>query len=139
MIHDIGKIAIPSGILVRPGRLTDQQFGLIMTHAEAGYEVVKGIEFPWPVAQIIRQHHERFDGSGYPDGIRGEDILIESRIVAVADVIDAMGSDRPYRHALSVGETIKEIEENKGRLFDPLVAEAAQDLFSERNWLTEIA
>ena len=130
MIHDIGKIAIPSELLVRPGKLSEPQLQLIMTHPEAGWEIVKGIEFPWPVADIVRQHHERFDGTGYPDGLAGEDILLESRIVAVSDVIDAMGSDRPYRHALAVDTTMREIQSKRGTLFDPQVVDAAQELFS---------
>lgn len=139
MIHDVGKIAIPSELLVRPGKLSEPQFNLIMTHPEAGWEIVKGIEFPWPVADIVRQHHERFDGTGYPDGLAGEDILLESRIVAVADVIDAMGSDRPYRHALAVGETMREIQAKRGTLFDPQVVDAAQELFSGTTQIEDAA
>ena len=97
LLHDIGKISIPAEILSKPGKLSDTEFGLIKSHAQAGYEIVKEIQFPWPVAEVILQHHERMDGSGYPQGMTGPDIILEARILAVADVVEAMSSHRPYR------------------------------------------
>jgi len=124
ILHDIGKIAIPVEILVKPGRLTELERALIRTHPEAGYEVLKEIEFPWPVALATLQHHERMDGSGYPQGLKGEEIITEARILAVADVVDAMTHHRPYRPALPMEEALKELKRGKGRLYDPRVVDA---------------
>ena len=99
LIHDIGKISVPAEILSKPSQLTDLEFGLIKMHPQTGYEVLEAIEFLWPVAQIVLQHHERMDGSGYPQGLSGDDIILEARILAVADVVEAMASHRPYRAA----------------------------------------
>jgi len=124
LIHDIGKIATPAEILNRPGRLTPAQFEIVKAHAQAGFDIVKGIAFPWPVAQTILQHHERMDGSGYPNGLHGDAILLEARIVAVADTVDAINSFRPYRPSLGVAAAIREIESGRGRHFDPDVVDA---------------
>ncbi len=128
-LHDVGKIVVPSEILTKPGRLTAVEFELIKTHAERGYEVLKGIEFPWPVAEVARQHHERLDGSGYPRGLRGDEILLEARILAVADVIESMSSHRPYRPALGLQAALAEIEKNAGRLYDKHIAEICVSIF----------
>jgi len=131
IIHDIGKIYVPSDILNKPGRLSDIEFGLIKTHSQYGYDIVKGMDFPCSVAQAILQHHERLDGSGYPNGLRGgEEILLEAKILAVADVVEAMASHRPYRPALGIDKALEEISKNKGRLYDPDVADACLKLFN---------
>jgi HD-GYP domain-containing protein (c-di-GMP phosphodiesterase class II) len=123
-IHDIGKISVPAEILSKPGALTDIQFGLIKAHPKTGYEILKGIDFPWDIARIVLQHHERIDGSGYPQGLCDDDILLEARILAVADVVEAMSSHRPYRPALGIEKALEEISSKKGILYDPRVAEA---------------
>lgn len=131
IVHDIGKIHVAAEILNKPVKLKDIEMELIKTHCEAGYEILKTIEFPWPVAEIVRQHHERMNGSGYPRGLIGEDILLEARILAVADVVEAMISHRPYRSALSLNEALKETSKNRGKLFDPNVADACLRLFEK--------
>jgi PAS domain S-box-containing protein/putative nucleotidyltransferase with HDIG domain len=123
-IHDIGKISVPAEILSKPGTLTDIQFALIKAHPKTGYEILRGIEFPYDIARIVLQHHERIDGSGYPHGLCGDDILLEARIVAVADVVEAMSSHRPYRPALGIEKAFDEISAKKGKAYDPLVVEA---------------
>ena len=124
MVHDLGKISVPAEILSKPSRLTDMEFSLIKTHPKVGYDILKGIDFPWPVAQIVYQHHERMDGSGYPIGLKGGEILLEARIIAVADVVEAMASHRPYRPALGIDVALEEIVENKGKLYDSDAASA---------------
>lgn len=114
----MGKIQIPIEILSRPGRLTEGEFALVREHAESGYQILKGIAFPWPVARIVRQHHEKLDGSGYPLGLSGDDILLEARILCIADVVEAMASNRPYRPALGVSAALEEVTLHRGRLFD---------------------
>ncbi len=132
LLHDLGKIYIPTEILSKPGRLTDIEFTMIKTHTVAGYDIVSAIEYPPPTAEIVLQHHERLDGSGYPSGLRGEQILLEARILAVADVVEAMSSHRPYRPALGVDKALQEISEKKGVLYDPAVVDTCVGLF-ERN------
>lgn len=134
VVHDVGKIRVPAEILSKPGKLTALEFGLIKEHSQNGYEILKGIDFPWPIAQVVWQHHERLDGSGYPMGLRGEQILLESRIVAVADVVESMVSHRPYRPALGIEAALFEIEHNKGALFDPVVVDACVALFRDNNF-----
>ncbi len=124
LVHDVGKLAIPSEILSKPGRLSDYEFELIKTHCVIGYDIVKEIEFPWPVADMILQHHERLDGSGYPYGLSGRDIMLEARILSVADVIEAMSSNRPYRPAPGLALALEEISRQKDRLYDAAVVEA---------------
>ena len=131
IIHDVGKVQVPAEILSKPSRLTPLEFALIKEHAQAGYDIVKDIDFPWPVADIVLQHHERLDGSGYPKGLKGDDILIEAKVLAVADVVEAMMSHRPYRAALGVDAALAEIEAGKGTLFDPAVVNACVALFRE--------
>ncbi|HEX8962125.1 MAG TPA: HD domain-containing phosphohydrolase [Rhodocyclaceae bacterium] len=134
-IHDIGKIYIPSEILSRPGRLSSTEFSLIKIHPQVGYDIVKEIDFPWPVASMILQHHERLDGSGYPHGLRGGDqIILEAKILAVADVVDAMVSHRPYRAALGAEAALEEIERNRGVLYDEDVVDICLRLFREKNF-----
>jgi HD-GYP domain-containing protein (c-di-GMP phosphodiesterase class II) len=124
IIHDVGKIAIPSEILTKPTRLREMEFAMIKTHTDAGYNILKDIDFPWPIAEIILQHHEKLNGSGYPRGLSGEDILVEARIMCVADVVEAIAADRPYRAALGIEAAVDEISKEKGILFDPEAVDA---------------
>jgi PAS domain S-box-containing protein len=133
-IHDIGKIAIPSEILSKPTKLTDLEFSLIKTHPQSGYDILKDIEFPWPVADVVLQHHERMDGSGYPQGLKGNDILLEARILAIADVVEAIASHRPYRAALGIDLALEEISKNKGILYDAAAVDACLKLFREKGY-----
>jgi len=134
LIHDIGKINVPSEILSKPTRLTKIEFGMIKAHPRVGYNILKEIEFPWPVAEIVLQHHERMDGSGYPQGLSDDDIILEARILGVADVIEAMASHRPYRPANGIDEVLKEISQNRGILYDPEVVNVCLKLFAEKEF-----
>lgn len=127
-IHDLGKISIPAEFLAKPTKLTEAEFKIIQTHSSAGYEIIKDIEFPWPIKEIVEQHHERLDGSGYPNGLKGDEIIFESRIVAVADVFEAMSTDRPYRPAPGIERALEEIKKNRGTSFDPRVVDALVEL-----------
>jgi len=133
IIHDLGKISIPGEILSKPGRINDMEFNLIKMHPQAGCDILRKIEFSWPIAKIVLQHHERMDGSGYPNGVAGEDILLEARILAVSDVVESMASHRPYRPSLGVAPALEEISKNKGLLFDPDVVDACLGLFAEKS------
>ena len=133
-IHDIGKISIPSEILNKPTKLTDLEFDIIKTHAQSGYDILKDIGFPWPVADVVLQHHERMDGSGYPQGLKGDDILPEAQILAIADVMEAMVSHRPYRPALGIDFALEEISRNKGILYDAAAVDACLKLFREKSY-----
>ena len=137
LIHDIGKINIPVEILSKPGGLSDIELSLIKIHPQHGYDILKSVDFPWPVAQIVLQHHERMDGSGFPKGLSGDDILLEARILAVADVVEAMASYRPYRPAHGLDKALEEISENRGVLYDPEVADACLRLFTEKRFTFE--
>jgi HD-GYP domain-containing protein (c-di-GMP phosphodiesterase class II) len=130
-LHDIGKIYVPAEILSKPGKLSEAEYNIIKTHSRVGYDILKPIEFPWPIADIVLQHHERINGSGYPAGLQGKDILLEAKILAVADVIEAMATHRPYRPALRIEDALDEISENKGKLYDPKVVEACLEIFEE--------
>ncbi len=130
-IHDLGKIGVPAEILSRPSRLNALEYALVKTHARVGYEIVKNIVFPWPIADMILHHHERLDGSGYPDGLRGDEIGIEARIIAVADVVEAMASHRPYRPAMGIDFALSEIVGGRAKLFDPTVVDTCVTLFRE--------
>lgn len=134
VIHDIGKIAMPAEILTKPTRLTKTEFQLIKDHPRIGYEILKNIQFPWPVAHIILQHHERMDGSGYPDGLLGDAILLEARILAVADVVEALSSHRPYRPALGIEKALEEIRRGRGIRYDMRVVDACMKLFKDRRY-----
>jgi PAS domain S-box-containing protein len=133
-IHDIGKISIPSEILSKPGPLTEVEFKLIKTHPQMGYDIVKNINFPWPVAMALHQHHERINGTGYPAGLIGNKIILEARIIAVADVVEAMASHRPYRRAIGTERALDEITTNRGILYDTDVVEACIILFTKNNY-----
>lgn len=130
-LHDIGKISVPTEILSKPGKISAIELGIIQNHSQIGYEMVREIEFPWPIADIILQHHEKYDGSGYPNGLKGEEILLPARIIGLADVIEAMASDRPYRPSLGINAALAEILAQKGIYFDPRVVDACFELFSD--------
>ncbi len=131
LLHDIGKISIPSEILSKPGGLNDPEFCLLKEHPKIGYEILKGIEFPRPIAQIVMQHHEKINGSGYPRGLKEEDILLEAKILCVADVVEAMSSHRPYRPTLGIDKALEEVFQNSGVLYDPEVVRICMQLFNE--------
>jgi PAS domain S-box-containing protein/putative nucleotidyltransferase with HDIG domain len=133
-IHDLGKISIPAEILSMPRSLTDIEYQFVQTHSQAGYEILKDIDFQWPIAQIILQHHERIDGSGYPQGLKNGEILLESRIIAVADVVEAIVSHRPYRPAYGMEAALDEIDRNREILYDGEVVDACIRLFREKNF-----
>jgi len=130
-IYDLGRMQVPAEVLTKPSKLTETEIAMIKTHSQAGYEILKGIEYPWPIAQIVLQHHERLDGTGYPHGLQGDQILLGSRIIAVADVLVAMASHRPYRAAPGIEAALAEIERGRGTAFDPAVADACLKLFRE--------
>jgi putative nucleotidyltransferase with HDIG domain len=134
IVHDIGKITIPSEILIKPTKLTNIEFSLIKQHSLNGYEMLKNVESPWSLAEIVYQHHERMNGSGYPRNLKGDEILLESRIMVVADVVEAMASHRPYRPALGIEAALEEIEKNKGILYDDAVVDACLILFREKGY-----
>jgi HD-GYP domain-containing protein (c-di-GMP phosphodiesterase class II) len=136
-IHDLGKISIPSEILSKPRRLSVLEFGLIKEHPGTGFNLIKDVDFPWPIAKIIQQHHERIDGSGYPLGLKGEDVLLESKILAVADVVEAMASHRPYRAALGMDAALSEITSQRGKRFDPDVVDACLRVFHVQGYEIE--
>jgi PAS domain S-box-containing protein len=133
-IHEIGKMFVPSDILSRPGKLSDIEFSLIKAHAQGSFDIIRDIEFDQPVALMTLQHHERLDGSGYPKGLKGDEIMTESRILAVADVVEAMSSHRPYRPALGIEKALEEISKNKGTLYDPDAVGACLKLFKEKQF-----
>jgi len=137
-IHDIGKISVPNEILNRPGKLNEMEMGIIKMHSQSGYEITKGIEFAWPIADIILQHHERYDGSGYPNGLKGEEILMSARIIAVADTVEAMNSHRPYRPAVGLEKALAEIVNQRGIHYDPQVVDACVDLFNNLGFSWEL-
>ncbi|OEU67354.1 MAG: hypothetical protein BBJ57_10500 [Desulfobacterales bacterium PC51MH44] len=134
VIHDIGKISVPGEILSKPGAISANEFGIIKEHCQVGYNILKTVDFPWPIAKIVLQHHERMDGSGYPDGITGENIILGARILAVADVVEAMASHRPYRPALGIDMALREIRKNRDALYDPQVVDACLMLFNEKSY-----
>ena len=128
--HDLGKISVPAEILSKPGKLTDIEFALIKTHANTGYNIIADIEFPWPIARMILEHHEKMNGTGYPRGLSGDEILPESRILCVADVVEAMSSHRPYRPALGLEIALEEISRNQGVLYDTAAVDTCLALFN---------
>lgn len=134
LLHDLGKIAVASEILSKPGRINQYELAIIKSHPRIGYDILKSIEFPWPVADIVLQHHERLDGSGYPAGLKEEEILLEAKILGVADVVEAMSSHRPYRPAHGITLALEEISENKGMTYAAEVVDACLKLFSEKEF-----
>ncbi len=134
VIHDIGKLTVPVEVLAKPTKLSELGYSLVKEHARSGYEILKNVGSPWPLAQIVHQHHERMNGSGYPRKLKGDEILMEARILAVADVVEAMASHRPYRSASSINVALEEIEKNKGILYDSAVADACLRLFREKGY-----
>ena len=134
IIHDLGKISVPAEILSKPSKLTDLEFGIIKTHAQSGYDILKDIEFPWPIARMVLEHHERMDGSGYPRNLNGDDILMEARILAVSDVVEAMGSHRPYRPSRGIDAALEEIENKRGIHYDTGVVDACLRIFRENGY-----
>jgi PAS domain S-box-containing protein len=133
-IHDLGKIRIPAEVLSKPGMLNTFEYELVKTHAQTGYDIIKDVQFPWPIAQMVLQHHERLDGSGYPQKLKGEQILFEARILAVADVVEAMSSYRPYRPGLGLEAALEEITKQRGVLYDPAVVDSCVVLFREKKF-----
>ena len=133
-IHDIGKISLPAEILSKPVQLSDIEISLIQAHSQTGYDILKGIEFPWPIAEIVLQHHERLDGSGYPRGLSGDDVLMAARIIGVADVVETMASHRPYRPSMGIDKALEEITQNRGVLYEPLVVDACLKLFNNKEF-----
>ena len=134
LIHDIGKVSVPVEVLNRPGRLNHLEMSLVQTHAQEGREIVQGVDFPWPVGEMILQHHERLDGSGYPRGLHEDQILIEARVLAVADVVEAMASHRPYRPAVGLDKALEEIRGGRQRLYDPEAVDACLVLFQNEGF-----
>ena len=134
IVHDLGKIYVPAEILSKPSRLNDIEFSLIRTHSQVGYDLLKKIDFPWPIAQIVHQHHERLNGSGYPQGLSSEDILVEAKIICVADVVEAMASHRPYRPARGVDMALEHILQESGTLYDSAAVSICLRLFSEKGF-----
>ncbi|MFC2005879.1 HD domain-containing phosphohydrolase [Chloroflexota bacterium] len=132
MVHDLGKVCVPSEILSKPGRLNNVEFSMIKMHSQAGHDIFKNVELPWPIADILLQHHERLDGSGYPRRLKGKNILLAARIIAVADVVEAMASHRPYRPALGIDKALEEISSKRGIFYDPDVVDAFLRLFEEK-------
>jgi HD-GYP domain-containing protein (c-di-GMP phosphodiesterase class II) len=130
-VHDLGKMQVPAEILSKRGKLTDAEFSLYKAHAQAGYDILKDIAFPWPIAAMVWQHHERLDGTGYPQGLKGDQILLGSRILAVANDVEQLASDKPYRPAMGMDVALKEIERGRGTAFDPAVVDACLKLFRE--------
>lgn len=134
-IHDVGDVQIPAEILVKPGKLSSNELKMVQQHPKIGYEILKDIDFPWPIAQIVYQHHERLDGSGYPNGLKGDEITLGARILAVADVLEAMSSHRPYRPSLGIEAALAEIENKKGILYDINTVDACLRLFREKAYI----
>lgn len=134
VLHDLGKVSVPVELLTKPSRLTEIEFSMIQTHPQVAFDILKEIEFPWPIAQIVYQHHERMDGSGYPLGTSGGDILFEARIIAVADIVEAMVSHRPYRPALGIEEATKEISRKRGTVYDASVVDACMRLLRDKDF-----
>ena len=134
LIHDVGKINLPAEILSKPSKLNEMEFGLIKNHPKTGYDILKTIDFPWPIAGIVLQHHEKINGSGYPRGLKGDEILLEAKIIGVADVVEAMSSHRPYRPALGIDKALKEISQNRGIIYDLEVVNACLKLFKEKGF-----
>jgi len=138
IVHDLGKISVPAEILSKPGEISMIEHMLINTHPQRGFEILDSISFPWPIAQIVLQHHERLDGSGYPAGLKKDNILMEAKVLAVADVVEAMASHRPYRPSRGIQLAMEEITENRGILYDPRVVDACLKLFLNKGFTFDL-
>lgn len=134
LLHDLGKIVIPASILSKPSKLTELEFKMLKEHSKLGYDILKDIDFGYPIAEIILQHHERIDGSGYPYGIKGSDIVLEAKIIAIADTVEAMSSHRPYRLTRGLTKTLKEIEDKKGIFYEASIVDVCIRLFKSGNF-----
>ncbi|GAJ13775.1 unnamed protein product, partial [marine sediment metagenome] len=134
LVHDVGKVNLPTEIVSKLNKLSEVEFNFIKNHPKISYNILKKVDFPWPIAEIVFQHHEKIDGSGYPRGLKGAEILIEAKILGVANVIEAMSSSRSYRPAISIEESLAEISKNKNILFDPEVVDACIKLFKEKGF-----
>jgi len=137
LIHDVGKINLPAEILSKPGKLSEIEFNLIKNHSQIGYDILKKVDFLWPIAEIVLQHHEKINGSGYPRGLKGDEILLEARIIGVADVVEAMSSHRPYRPSLGIDKALEEISQNRGIFYVPEVVDVCLKLFKEKGFKFE--
>ena len=137
LVHDIGKVNLPTEIVSKPSKLVEVEFNLIKNHPRVGYNILKKVDFPWPIAEIVLQHQEKIDGSGYPRGLKGDEICIEAKILGVANVVEAMSSYKSYRPALSIGEALAEISKNKNILFDTEVVDTCIKLFKEKDFKFE--
>jgi HD-GYP domain-containing protein (c-di-GMP phosphodiesterase class II) len=133
-VHDLGKISVPAELLSKPTKLTHTEFSLIKIHSQSGHDILKDIEFPWPIARIVLEHHERMDGSGYPNGLTGDHLLVESRIISVADVVESMANHRPYRPSLGIRAALDEIAKNRCVLYDPEVVDVCLKIFNEEGY-----
>ena len=134
LVHDVGKVNLPNEIVSKPSKLVEVEFNLVRNHPRTGYEILKKVDFPWPIAEIVFQHQEKIDGSGYPRGLKGAEILIEAKILGVANVVEAMSSYKSYRTALSINESLAEISKYKNILFDPEVVDICLELFKEKGF-----
>jgi len=134
LVHDIGKVNLPTEIISKPSKLIEVEFNLVKNYPRVGYDILKKVDFPWPIAEIVFQHQEKIDGSGYPRGLKGDEICIEAKILGVANVVEAMSSYKSYRPALSIGEALAEISNNKNILFDPEIVDACLKLFKEKGF-----
>ncbi|MBA3063143.1 MAG: HD domain-containing protein [Atribacteria sp.] len=137
LVHDVGKVNLPTEIVSKPSKLVEVEFNLVKNHPRTGYEILEKVDFPWPIAEIVFQHQEKMDGSGYPRGLRGAEILIEAKILGVANVVEAMSSYKSYRPALGIDEALTEIVENRNIIFDPEVVDACVKLFKEKGFIFE--
>jgi putative nucleotidyltransferase with HDIG domain len=137
VIHDLGKMKVPAEILTKPGKISDLEFEMIKTHPRVGFDLLNKIDFPWPIDEMVLQHHEKMNGSGYPQGLKGNEIMLEARILSVADIVEAMSSHRPYRPALGVEKALDQIKQDRGQLLDPDVVDACLKLFKEGYKLLE--
>jgi putative nucleotidyltransferase with HDIG domain len=134
LLHDVGKIYVPAEILAKPATLTPAEFEIIKTHPQVGYEILKPVDFPWPIPEIVLQHHEKNDGSGYPQGLTGDKIMLEAKILCVADIVEAMMSHRPYRPALGIDQALEDINKGRGIKFDPEIVDICIKLFREKGF-----
>jgi len=137
LVHDIGKVNLPTEIISKPKKLVEVEFNLVKNYPRVGYDILKKVDFPWPIAEIVLQHQEKIDGSGYPRGLKGDEICIEAKILGVANVVEAMSSYKSYRPALSIDEALREISKHKNILFDPEVVDACIKLFTEKDFKFE--